>query len=182
MAWVLILTMAFGTAGFAFLSSTSFSPTNPTQQQSTELPAIVERALTPAELSLALRQGKVVFRSSHSSSCAACASADASIERFALQYRLFTLFEKQVDPLDNSSRLDAIGGSGRIVDLSNQTLTQDALLDQFCSLAPLQPRECIARSIAATPPPTSEPENQTNETTANQTANTTADQTSNQST
>src|SRR3989338_7779269 len=133
MAWVLILTLAFGTAGFAFLSSTSFSPANPNQQAQQELPTIVERGLTPAELSLALRQGKVVFRSAHPPSCAACAAADASIERFALQYRLFVLFEKRIDP-NATVRLDAIGGSGRIKDLSNLTITQDALLDEFCSL------------------------------------------------
>lgn len=172
-AWVIIALMGLSILGYGFLSSTSFVPTPPAPQLQ-EAPAIVERPLTPTELATALRQGKVVFRSAHASACAACNSTDAAIEQFTLQFSLFATFEKLVDPLDNSSRLQLIGSAGRVIDLDPTNVTQAGLLDTFCANAPLQPKECIVRTISQNQRANAEAQNTTQSSAANETQNETA--------
>ncbi len=143
-AVVIGLLMIGSTAGYAFLNASSGSGNKQVQNS---VPDIVNRKLTLDEQRSVFLSGRVLIENRFSDECGYCLERNPVLEGFARRMSGFVVLENiRVDYL-NETGLDMIGSGGRIVEINNETLTEEGLLDIFCDIAMKIPKECVLREV-----------------------------------
>ncbi len=132
------LIMVTSLAGFAAMNI--ITPESGTYQR---IPPVVDRELTPEEKIFVLRTGRVLLEGYFSENCTECAEVIMLGETFANGFSDYFVFEKI---RGNETRLQIIGQEGEIRELETN-ITEDGLLDVFCEIAILQPKECLLREF-----------------------------------
>lgn len=135
---LLVFIMGGSLIGFAVLSSRGPSQA----QQGSDIPPIVDYELSPGELVFVLQTGRVVIENFYSPDCTECMQNNILLDSFVNTFPNYIVMESVVG---NESKLQMIGRGGSIVELGN--LTEESLMNTFCDLAILQPRECIIRGF-----------------------------------
>ncbi len=145
--------MIFSTIGFA-ITNQAFLGQNPQQTQPPQpnITAIMERELTANEKLSVLRSGGVIIEARLnetclqeclSEPCEPCQSQVNTLKNFALKYSSYIVLSKIVSFDENAIRM--ISGSGSITEIAN--VTDDGLLDAYCTNAVLKPRECLLKDV-----------------------------------
>ena len=133
--------MVMSAAGFALNSAMNQGGINTTPQ--INVPTINIRPLTAEETVYVLNyDGKVIIEYSYQNDTFD-QNKIAALESFAQQKSGFVVLSEY---LGNETSLDMIGiqgGQGKIIDMSNMTLTTQSLMATLCSVAIAQPPECI---------------------------------------
>lgn len=138
----MIFIMFFSTIGFAALSSVKNiglenEPTQTSEQKTIERHTI--RPLTDQEKSALLQNGVTIFEFLHTKDCAKCAEYRPVLEAFSTKYPNIVL----VDADSDKDLLQVTGKSTKqIVDV-----TEKSLLDAFCDVAFVQPKDCILKNF-----------------------------------
>jgi hypothetical protein len=128
--------MIMSVAGFALNAAMSGT----TQTPEIKIPTIVDRPLTTEEVVYLLNSGKVVMEYYHAENCTDCTEKTTSLESFAQKMSEFMVLQEVAG---NETSVQMIGIQGKIVDLGNMTLTDQNLMDTFCTIAIAQPPECL---------------------------------------
>lgn len=145
-AIVIGLIMLTSVAGFAAFGPRLTGQVTQDQQDYT-IPLVVDRPLTGQEISLILRQGRVVFESVYNEACDDCRVKDQELEFFARNLGGFAIISSvETQNGEGWEKFQMIGTNGKIVNLEEEEITQDNLLTLFCSIAIIQPKECILKT------------------------------------
>lgn len=134
------LVMIGSLAGFA---AVQFIPA----QQNTEapeIPIIVNRTMTSGEIVSILQTGRVLIQNHYSPDCTECIDDNIVLETFANSMGGLIVLE-EVEA--NETKLQMVSPDGRIKDLENINITESNLMDIFCDVSLIQPRECLLREI-----------------------------------
>jgi len=137
--------MLFSVAGFAMSGLRLTGDATNDQGQQYEIPVIVDRLLLPQEKALILNYGKVLIENIHDIDCDECKSRDAELEMFANKYANFLVLESVETNETSSWKFQMVGGSGQIIDLGKEEITQENLLGLFCQAAVIKPKECLLK-------------------------------------
>lgn len=141
-AIIIGLIMILSIAGFAFMSTEPAQP----QQGGPQIDYISNTVLTPEQKVAVLRAGRVLVEDLYPLNCTECATATGQLRAFAQQYGQFLVLETAAIP-DNATRIfQMIGSGGQIRDLQNISIEND-LMNVFCEIAVVQPRDCLLRNI-----------------------------------
>ncbi|MBI4182137.1 MAG: hypothetical protein HY520_04185 [Candidatus Aenigmarchaeota archaeon] len=160
--------MVFSVAGFAI---SGFRPAQaPPPQDAPAIPFLANRSYTSNEIALILGAGRVIIESVYNPGCGPCAQQDQQVRAFALAFpdSIF-LSSYATTAVEGFERFRMIGSRGEVVDLQGRDLSPEGMLDVFCTISLLQPRECLLRVYTRSPPPEPPPignetNNQTNST------------------
>ncbi len=135
------LVMIMSAAGFALNSAMNQGTTN--TSPAINIPAIVTRELTAEETVYALNyEGRAIIEYFYQENCTDCSEKTVALESFANRMGEFVVLQEMVG---NETSLQILGSQGRIVDMSNMTLSEGNLMDTFCEVAIAQPTECLMR-------------------------------------
>ncbi len=137
------LVMISSILGFAVMH---LNFTNAPANQGPAISNIVNRTLTTEERLFVLRTGRVLIRDLYPFNCTSCIEDNIAFESFANKFSNFVVLEMAAVP-ENETRIEMIGRDGKIIDLWNITITEDALLPMFCELVLAQPKECLLLEI-----------------------------------
>ncbi len=139
MAIFIGLVMIGSIAGFA---GVQFIP----EQQNTgpDIPIIVNRTLTGDEIIFVLRTGRVLIQNHYLPDCTECMSNNIVLESFAHRMNGLIVLE---EVMGNATKLQMVGSDGSIESLENVTITEENLMDIFCDISFVQPRECLLREL-----------------------------------
>lgn len=129
--------MVLSAAGFAINSAVNQGDS---QTPGYNIPTIVTRQLTPEESIYVLQNGKVLIEFFYAENCTDCPAKMTALEGFVQRLSEFAVLE---EVKGNETSIQIIGAGGRIVDMTNQTLSGDALMSKFCEIAIAQPAECL---------------------------------------
>jgi len=132
--------MLMSVVGFS-LANTRFG--NP-QQNKIDLPFMVNRELTGEELASILRSGRVVVEDFYEANCTQCPEKNAFLQTFFERFRDFVVLQIVEG---NETTMKMIGAGGRIRDITDMELTDENMLDVFCEVAIMQPKECLLEQI-----------------------------------
>lgn len=127
-------------AGFAMLSSRPIA-TKPVKTIS----HIVKGPLESSEIVFIIRTGRVLIRDWYRENCTDCELVLQNLESFAENFKDYVVLEKVEIPSNETEKLEIIGRGGEIRQLEN--ITQENLMDVFCEIALLQPKECLLREV-----------------------------------
>ena len=151
MAIFIGLVMVLSAAGFAAISASHIGPQ---QQQTSQIPTILNRTLTQEEKVTILRTGRVLIEDLYYPDCSECLANNRILEAFANRFRQFIVLEKVAVMPGNETnatggyiKLQMIGSGGEIQDLEGQNITEENLLNVFCDIAIAQPTECLLMEI-----------------------------------
>lgn len=145
-AIVIGLIFVMSMVGVAFSSLSWF----PQQQPGVAIPNIINRELTQEERIYVLQTGRVLIENFYVSNCSICAVDKATLEMFAQEFKEFIVLEEvEVNNTNETTyvKLQMIGRAGLIKDLRDVEITQENLIDIFCDIALVQPRECLLREM-----------------------------------
>ncbi len=139
---LLIFVMFFSTFAFAIINSVY----TPTQPQDTPGPSsqktvqrYLERALTEQEKTALLQNGVAILEFSHTKNCVQCDEYRTVIRNFYTKY-------SNVLVLDIAGDKDNVQFTGKETQ-SVTNITSDGLLDAYCKVSAIQPKECILKNI-----------------------------------
>lgn len=162
--------MLLSVVGFA-MSSLKFGDTGEKPQQPTIL-TITNRSLSSQERSIVLSNGITLAQSIYSKNCTSCEKMDSELRVFVNKYAGFLVMESvAIDEGEGFEKFQLVGSRGDIIPLEDEELTQENLLDLFCELAVVTPRECLLKAYDRG---ISSPVNNTSPTNATALENTTA--------
>jgi hypothetical protein len=134
------LVMIVSAAGFALNAAMNQGPN---QTPGFNIPTIVTRPLTTEEIVYVLgNEGKVIIEYSYQNSTSDYMDKISALESFAQKQSDFVVLEEYQG---NETSLKIIGSQGRILDISNLTLSDQNLMNTFCDMAIAQPAECLMR-------------------------------------
>jgi hypothetical protein len=172
--------MLFSVAGFAMIGLGRFATNG---DEPLQIPTAVDRVLTAEEVSIVLRNGRVLIRNVYTADCTTCAMDSATLELFVNIFKGYIILESVMAEPDNFTSVDKdgrikfemISPTGDIVDLNEIELNQEGLTDRFCDISVIQPRECLLRDVGRDAPvplmPEQSPEqNETSQTSPENTA------------
>lgn len=143
----IMLSSVAGFAHYGIFASGGNTQTQTQEPQGYTIPTVVERQLGSQEISSVLQQGGVIIQSMYHEDCGSCRIQDQTARLFAQQYSNFIIMESlEVTTGEGFQRFHMIGGTGEVLELGEE-VTQESLLDAFCSVTLLQPRECLFRTI-----------------------------------
>ncbi|MBI4020984.1 MAG: hypothetical protein HY369_01965 [Candidatus Aenigmarchaeota archaeon] len=138
----------FAAVGFRVTGNTAAAP------QQAQLTLIVERFLGTQEVSSVLNAGRVVARSVYQKDCTDCREKDQQLRSLVNAYPGFIIMQSvATETGEGFTTFDLVGRGGAIVDLTDKDAQE--FFPLFCSLAVVQPRDCVILSI--TQPPATEP-------------------------
>jgi hypothetical protein len=140
MAIFIGLTMVLSLLGFALMATSRYGQGS---QNSMIMPHVVDRVLTNEEVSYVLQTGRVLIENYYELNCTQCLERNVLLESFVNQYNTFAVLQSVAG---NETSLKLIG-RGRIRDLTNESITQETLMEVFCEVAITQPRECLLEEI-----------------------------------
>jgi len=157
MAVIVGLIMISSVAGFAFSSAsyTGSATANPSLEGGQRITNIMNRSLTSQEISLILRSGGIIIENFYPPFCEECAEGNAILRSFTQKFSNFVVLVEVPLPSESAAseseqeeeRLRLLSGSGAVHELDRGNISEDILLDVFCSVAKIQPSECILRQI-----------------------------------
>lgn len=137
----MIFIMFFSTIGFAALSSVNLGletePTKTSEQKTIERHTI--RPLTDQEKAALLQNGVTIFEFLHTKECTKCAEYRPVLEAFSTKYPNTVL----VDADSDKDLLQVTGRSTKQI----ADVTEKSLLDAFCDVAFVQPKDCILKNF-----------------------------------
>ena len=145
-AIVIGLIFVVSMAGFAFSGMNIF----PQQQPSINISNIVDRELTQGEKIYILQTGRVLIEDFYVQGCTPCEIDRATLEAFTQEFSEFVILEEvEVNSTNETSyvKLQMIGRTGLIEDLRDVEITRENLVDIFCDISLVQPRECLLMDI-----------------------------------
>ena len=142
MALFVGLVMIGSIAGFA---AVQFIPEQ--QAGGVEIPTVVDKFLTSEEIVYILRTGRVLIQNHYPSNCTECMVNNALLETFAHRMEGFVVLEEVKVNETNQTKLQIIGPDGRIKDLESANMTDEGLIDIFCDISYVQPKECLLKEI-----------------------------------
>jgi hypothetical protein len=135
------LIMIMSVAGFALMSAMNQGVDNSNKEFN--IPAVMTRELTAEETVYVLNyEGRAIMEYFYQENCTDCSEKMASLESFANRMAEFLVLQEVVG---NETSLQILGSQGRIVDMSNMTLSEGNLMNTFCDVAIAQPQECLMR-------------------------------------
>ncbi len=140
-AIVIGIFMLTSVAGFAL----SNVYTNQESNKPPEIPAIVEKVMEPQERVQVLQTGRTLIEYLYAEGCSDCKEKEALYRNFAKKYGRFLVLEIAEVP-GNRTADRIIGMQGDAMDLSDVS-DEEKLFEVFCSVAILQPQECILLEI-----------------------------------
>ena len=154
MAIVIGALMLFSVAGFALMGLGRFADSG---NQPVEVPNVIEAYLSGAEVSQILRSQRVLIRDVYTKNCTQCPINDATLEMFVNSVAGNVVLEKVMIEPDNTTTVDEngyvkfemISATGDIVELSGKELDQENLMDMFCDISLIQPKQCLLRDIVS---------------------------------
>jgi thiol:disulfide interchange protein len=141
------LIMVLSTIGFAVNRSAIFS-NGEGQENPLSSANIIDRVLTPEEKIYVLRTGRVIIENFYTDNCSICKENKEVLESFVGKFKGYVLLENVLN--NDTVYIKMIGRGGDIEkfeDAANLTVNEDMLMEKFCNLALLQPRECLLREI-----------------------------------
>jgi hypothetical protein len=140
-AIIIGLIMIMSMAGFALVNIIP-------QDEPVVIPSILDRQLTPEERLFVLRTGRVLIENFYPPGCGECRELGTRLKGFAQAFGNFVVLEDVV--LTNATEADyesrMIGREGMIRDIPSN-ITDDGLMDLFCSLAISRPKECLLTKV-----------------------------------
>ena len=156
--------MLFSVAGFAFMGVGRFGRGNENQQSG--LQTIMNEYLTSEQVAGILRTGRVVIRDVYANNCTSCIITDAELKLFANQFSGYIVLEQVAIEPDNTTivdengyiRFEMLSPTGEIIALGDEEISQENLIEIFCDISAVQPRDCMLRDIAPIAQPTTEPD------------------------
>jgi hypothetical protein len=113
-------------------------------EEAPPIPTVIDRQLTSEEIVSILRTGRVLIQNHYLPNCTECADGTATMELFANKMSGFVVLESAEA---NDTKMQMISPDGRIKGLEDIIITEDGLMDMFCDISILQPRECLLREI-----------------------------------
>ena len=138
MAIFIGLIMLTSLIGFA-LNSAIYQQGN--QTQGPQIPSMVDRELTTDEIVYVLRTGRVLIENFYADNCSECLDRNTVLQSFTSKYSDFVVLENVASA--NETMLQMVGSSGKIVDLVNESITENNLLHIFCDVSIVQPQQCL---------------------------------------
>ena len=143
-AIMLISVAGFASSGLKFTGNQAAD-----SQQGSNLSTINYRYLEGREISSIVGQGGVVIEAVYNGNCTVCREKAKALEMFATSQSQFIVMES-VETADGEGweKFQMIGNRGQITLLEEQEISQEALLDLFCSIAVVAPKECLLKSFA----------------------------------
>lgn len=130
------LLMLLSVAGYAIINVYKA----PVKEES--INPIIKRVLTPEEKIGILRSGKIIIENFYTKNCTECIDRNNLLESFVVQFKDYIIME---EVLMNQTSLKIIGKGGKIKNIKN--VTEENLMDVFCEMAILQPKECLLREM-----------------------------------
>lgn len=125
--------------GFAMINSM------PVNTNVKEIPYILDSPASTEDVVYILRTGRVLIRFWYNNSCADCGEKVSTLERFVNNQKKYAVLERVLIADNETTRSEMIGAGGEVVELKE--INDEALLDTFCKIAMLQPKECLLREI-----------------------------------
>jgi len=136
------LIMIMSVAGFALMSAMN-QGFNDNTNKGYNISAIMTRELTAEETVYVLNyEGRAIIEYFYQENCTDCPGKMAALESFANKMSEFVVLQEAVG---NETSLQILGSQGKIVDMSNMTLSEGNLMNTFCDVAIAQPEECLMR-------------------------------------
>jgi len=126
--------------GFAVSSLTQLP-----KQQEFKMPSVVNRLLSPEEKVQVIRSGKVLIEYLYPEGCRDCIQKNQTYAEFVNKFKNYAILETAGVP-QNQTLNRMIGINGNTQELDNIT-SSGQLLRIFCSLAIIQPKQCILLEI-----------------------------------
>jgi len=145
MATVLGLVMLFSIAGFAGLQLLGRAPTDQNTYDFSNVTRIIHRQLEPNEVLYVLQSGRVLIQYEYTSGCADCLDTVSLLESLANSFPSHIVLEEVTNDEIEDVSLKMTGGGGSIVELKD--VSEETLLDTFCNIAAVKPRECLLREL-----------------------------------
>ena len=136
------LVMVLSLAGFAGLSLVGRADVDQNQNTGPEIPNIVYRELEPDEVLYSLQNGRVVMEYTYAENCETC-EADELMLTTVVNRFLGHIILQSIEGEETSLRMTGVGGS--IIEVED--VTEDNVIDVFCQVAPIKPRECLVRDL-----------------------------------
>ena len=133
--------------GFLMLSSLAgFAMTNIYQEPpKVEIPAVIEKVMDPQERVQVLQTGKVLIEYLYPENCVDCTEKKALYQSFVNQFSNYAVLEIVEVPA-NQTMDHIIGMNGDTIELGSVS-DASTLMNIFCSVAILQPKECLMMEI-----------------------------------
>jgi len=125
-------------AGFALMNVYQAPPQN-------EIPSIIDKPLSPQDRVYILRTGKVLIEYLYPEGCIDCSEKTALYQSFVNNFKNYAVLEL-VEVPSNETADRIIGNYGDTIELGNVT-TGEGLMTTFCSIAIIQPKECLIMEI-----------------------------------
>jgi len=147
MAIFIGLIMVLSTVGFAVNRSSIFSAEQ-NQENPLSKTYVINRSLASDEKIYVLRTGRVIIENFYTENCSVCEKNKEVMESFAEKFKDYVLLENVLN--NETISIKMIGRGGEIEKFENASalnLTEDMLMEKFCDIALLQPRECLLREI-----------------------------------
>ncbi len=137
----MIFIMFFSTIGFAALNSVRNTglENEPAPAEEKTIERHTTRALTEEEKAALLKNGVTIFEFLHTKDCTKCAEYRPVLEAFSTKYPNTVLVDADADK-------DLIQVTGRSTKQITD-VTEKGLLDAFCDVALLQPKDCILKNF-----------------------------------
>lgn len=130
--------MLTSVAGFAMMNVYEEPP-------KVEIPTIINTPIGPSDRVQILRTGRALIEYLYPEDCTDCSEKKALYESFVTQFDGYAVLEIAEVPANET--LDRIiGMNGDTVELSGVS-SQGELMETFCSVAIIQPRECLLMDI-----------------------------------
>lgn len=129
--------------GFAMMNT---APVNTAQRS--DISHIVKGPLDNEKVVFILRMGRVLIRDWYRENCTECKEDLKVLENFANTYKDYVVLEEvEIPPNDTliQEKFEMIGREGKIRKLEN--ITQESLVNTFCEIAMVQPKECLLKEI-----------------------------------
>lgn len=140
------LIMLFSLAGFGGLSLLGSSDQGQDPNNGANdiyVPTVSYEELDSQEKLYVLQTGRVLIESSYSLDCQECIENNALLESFARQFPAHVVV--QIVETEEPPEIKMTGRNGIIQELTD--VTETGIMDLFCSLAAVQPRECLFREL-----------------------------------
>ncbi len=140
MAIFIGLIMVFSMVGFAATSILT-----DTGGQTLDIPSLLKGRIDKDSKIYVLRTGRVLIEHYYSGACQECPGINSMLESFSGKFPEYVVVAMEQVP-ENETLFQAIGSGGRITEL-DYNMTQESLLDTFCSISFKMPRECLLGDV-----------------------------------
>jgi len=114
-------------------------------KEEVKIPAIIEKPLAPEERVQILQSGKVLIEYLYPEGCDDCSAKKDTYAKFMDKFKDYAVLE--IAEVPENQTLDRIIGAYGDTEELKDIVTEDRLLEVFCKLAIVQPKECLLMEI-----------------------------------